>query len=94
LNRPAISEKQRSGHSSDHRPRPLTVVSQPLSAPAVSGQVKGRYAFITSGLSQNLVDSETMLGSLSREGYELVSEPAGSDFVVINTCGFIREFAC
>ncbi|HCP12507.1 MAG TPA: 30S ribosomal protein S12 methylthiotransferase RimO, partial [Planctomycetaceae bacterium] len=65
--------------------------SQPLSAPAVSGQVKGRYAFITLGCPKNLVDSETMLGSLSREGYELVSEPAGSDFVVINTCGFIES---
>ncbi|MCE2793700.1 MAG: 30S ribosomal protein S12 methylthiotransferase RimO [Planctomyces sp.] len=64
---------------------------QPLSAPAVSGHVKGRYAFITLGCPKNLVDSETMLGSLSREGYELVSEPEGSDFVVINTCGFIES---
>jgi ribosomal protein S12 methylthiotransferase len=39
---------------------------QPLSAPAVSGHVKGRYAFITLGCPKNLVDSETMLGQSRR----------------------------
>ena len=52
-------------------------------------QVRGRYAFISLGCPKNLVDSERMLGLLRDDGYQLVAEPEKSDFVVINTCGFI-----
>lgn len=52
---------------------------------------RGRYAFISLGCAKNLVDSERMLGLLQLEGYELVPEPEGADFVVINTCGFIDQ---
>lgn len=31
-----------------------------------------------------------MLGMLRLDGYELVSEPRGADFAVVNTCGFIE----
>lgn len=51
--------------------------------------IKGRYSFISLGCPKNLVDSERMLGLLRDDGYELVSEPAESDFVVVNTCAFI-----
>jgi ribosomal protein S12 methylthiotransferase len=51
--------------------------------------VKGRYSFISLGCPKNLVDSEQMLGLLQSDGYRLVSKPEDSDFVVINTCGFI-----
>ncbi|WP_081440196.1 30S ribosomal protein S12 methylthiotransferase RimO [Planctopirus limnophila] len=50
---------------------------------------KGTYAFVSLGCPKNLVDSERMLGTLSEEGYSLVPNPEGADFVVINTCGFI-----
>lgn len=50
---------------------------------------RGRYAFISLGCPKNTVDSEQMLGLLQRDGYHLVQEPTDSDFVVINTCGFI-----
>ncbi|MEQ1825178.1 MAG: 30S ribosomal protein S12 methylthiotransferase RimO [Pirellula sp.] len=50
---------------------------------------KGSYAFISLGCPKNLVDSEQMLGLLHRDGYSLVQDPEKSDFVVINTCGFI-----
>jgi ribosomal protein S12 methylthiotransferase len=50
---------------------------------------KGSYAFISLGCPKNLVDSEQMLGLLHRDGYNLVQDPEKSDFVVINTCGFI-----
>ncbi len=53
-------------------------------------QAKGTYAFISLGCPKNLVDSERMLGLLQLDGYELVGEPAGADFVVVNTCGFIE----
>ncbi|WP_083233795.1 30S ribosomal protein S12 methylthiotransferase RimO [Planctopirus hydrillae] len=50
---------------------------------------KGTYAFVSLGCPKNLVDSERMLGTLSEEGYSLVPNAEGADFVVINTCGFI-----
>ncbi len=49
----------------------------------------GTYAFVSLGCPKNLVDSERMLGLLKRRGYQLVADPAGADFVIINTCGFI-----
>ncbi len=52
---------------------------------------KGRYAFVSLGCAKNLVDSERMLGLLQLDGYELVADPDGADFVVVNTCGFIDE---
>ena len=54
-----------------------------------SGNAKGSYAFISLGCPKNLVDSEQMLGLLHKDGYNLVQNPENSDFVVINTCGFI-----
>lgn len=52
---------------------------------------KGTYAFVSLGCAKNLVDSEKMLGTLALDGYTLVSEPEGSDFVIVNTCGFISQ---
>ena len=52
---------------------------------------KGQYAFVSLGCPKNLVDSERMLGLLQLDGYDLVQEPEGSDFVVVNTCGFIER---
>ncbi len=52
---------------------------------------KGTYAFVSLGCPKNLVDSEKMLGTLSLDGYSLVSEADGADFVIINTCGFIEQ---
>jgi ribosomal protein S12 methylthiotransferase len=53
--------------------------------------VKGTYAFVSLGCPKNLIDSEKMLGHLAIDGYALVSEPAGADFVIVNTCGFIES---
>jgi ribosomal protein S12 methylthiotransferase len=52
---------------------------------------RGSYAFITLGCPKNLVDSENMLGVLALDGYSLVSDPDGADFVIVNTCGFIES---
>jgi ribosomal protein S12 methylthiotransferase len=52
---------------------------------------KGSYAFVTLGCPKNLVDSEKMLGTLALDGYTLVGEPDGADFVIVNTCGFIES---
>ena len=52
---------------------------------------KGTYAFVSLGCPKNLVDSEKMLGNLALDGYSAVSDPQGSDFVIVNTCGFIES---
>jgi len=57
----------------------------------VRGESKGNYAFVSLGCPKNLVDSEKMLGTLALDGYTLVPEPEGSDFVIVNTCGFIES---
>ena len=51
----------------------------------------GKFCLVTLGCPKNLVDSERMAGLLGLDGYEMVREPAGSDFVVINTCAFIGD---
>lgn len=58
---------------------------------AATTDAKGTYAFVSLGCPKNLVDSERMLGLLQLDGYKLVSEPDGADFVVVNTCGFIER---
>ncbi len=59
-------------------------------SPCAAGN-KGTYAFVSLGCPKNLVDSERMLGLLQLDGYKLVHEPRGADFVVVNTCGFIER---
>ena len=48
-----------------------------------------KVGFISLGCPKNLVDSEVMMGRLKAEGYELTSDAAEADTVVVNTCGFI-----
>ena len=43
------------------------------------------------GCAKNLVDSEVMLGYLHEAGYELTTDPAEADVIVVNTCGFIDQ---
>lgn len=57
----------------------------------LQSDAKGSYAFVSLGCPKNLVDSERMLGLLQLDGYQLVAEPEGADFVVVNTCGFIEQ---
>lgn len=52
---------------------------------------KGKYAFVSLGCPKNLVDSERMLGLLKLDGYDMVHDPLGADFVIVNTCGFIER---
>lgn len=71
---------------------PILSEPNPQFAPAPSeGFQKGNYAFVSLGCPKNLVDSEKMLGHLALDGYTLVSDPDGADFVVVNTCGFIES---
>jgi ribosomal protein S12 methylthiotransferase len=47
-------------------------------------------ALITYGCAKNLVDSEVMLGYLSKAGYEISPQPKEADIIILNTCGFIQ----
>ena len=47
--------------------------------------------FISLGCDKNLVDSEVMLGLLTRGGFELTNEAGEADIAVINTCSFIHD---
>lgn len=44
---------------------------------------------VSLGCARNLVDSEVMAGVLRRAQYEVVSEAAEADIVLVNTCSFI-----
>ncbi len=48
-----------------------------------------KIGFVSLGCSKNLVDTENMIGIMTREGYEVVSDPVDADIIVVNTCGFI-----
>jgi ribosomal protein S12 methylthiotransferase len=48
---------------------------------------------ISLGCPKNLVDTEIMLGGLTRAGWEVTGEPDAADLLLVNTCGFI-EPAC
>ncbi|MDD5949084.1 MAG: 30S ribosomal protein S12 methylthiotransferase RimO [Lachnospiraceae bacterium] len=47
--------------------------------------------FVSLGCDKNLVDSEVMLGLLSRAGYRIVDEESAADIMVVNTCCFIHD---
>lgn len=53
--------------------------------------MKKKVLFISLGCDKNLVDSEMMLGLLSKGGYAFTDEEADADIVVVNTCCFIGD---
>ena len=62
-----------------------------LGAKETAGEVK--YAFVqTFGCQQNEADSEKIAGMCVAMGYEICSEPALADLIMVNTCA-VREHA-
>ena len=47
--------------------------------------------FISLGCDKNLVDSEFMLGKLTKHQYEVTDDETEADVIVINTCCFIHD---
>ena len=43
------------------------------------------------GCSKNLVDSENMLGILTKKGYKITDYADKADYIIINTCSFIND---
>jgi ribosomal protein S12 methylthiotransferase len=56
-------------------------------------KTENRIYAVSLGCPKNLVDTEIMLGSLTRGGWEVTGEAAAADLLLVNTCGFI-EPAC
>jgi ribosomal protein S12 methylthiotransferase len=46
---------------------------------------------ISLGCPKNLVDSEVMLGLLSRDHYTITPDETQAEVIIVNTCSFIRE---
>ncbi|MCP2521137.1 30S ribosomal protein S12 methylthiotransferase RimO, partial [SCandidatus Aminicenantes bacterium Aminicenantia_JdfR_composite] len=46
---------------------------------------------ISLGCAKNLVDTEIMLGLLSKSGYKITNSYQNAEVIIINTCGFIKE---
>jgi len=48
-----------------------------------------KVGFVSLGCPKNLVDSEVMMGALTRAGYEITPSAEEADVIVVNTCSFI-----
>lgn len=70
---------EQSGESSGN----AATANAPTTAPKIG--------FVSLGCPKALVDSERIITELSRDGYQVASDYAGADLVVVNTCGFIES---
>jgi ribosomal protein S12 methylthiotransferase len=48
-----------------------------------------KVGMIALGCAKNLVDSEIMLGTLLKDGVEIINDATQADVVIVNTCSFI-----
>ena len=53
--------------------------------------MKETVCLVSLGCAKNLVDSEVILGLLSKEGYLLTTDPSRAEILIVNTCSFIEE---
>jgi ribosomal protein S12 methylthiotransferase len=53
--------------------------------------MKEKVCLFSLGCPKNLVDSEVILGLLSKEGYLLTTDPSEADILIVNTCSFIQD---
>ena len=54
-------------------------------------EFRGRVAVVTLGCAKNRVDSEVMLGSFVRSGFEVVNDAQEADVILVNTCSFLES---
>lgn len=50
-----------------------------------------KIGIVSLGCPKNLVDSETMLGLIHEENFEITNDPAEAEIIIVNTCGFIES---
>ena len=53
--------------------------------------MKETVCLVSLGCPKNLVDSEVILGLLSKEGYLLTTDPSRAEILIVNTCSFIQD---
>jgi len=53
--------------------------------------MKEAVCLVSLGCPKNLVDSEVILGLLSKDGYLLTTDPLKADVLIVNTCSFIED---
>ena len=51
---------------------------------------KYKVGMVSLGCDKNRVDSEIILGTMSKE-YEITNNPKEADIIIVNTCGFIEK---
>ncbi len=56
-----------------------------------TGSATPKIGFVSLGCPKALTDSELILTQLQAEGYRTSKDYAGSDLVIVNTCGFIDD---
>ena len=49
-----------------------------------------KISIVSLGCSKNLVDSELILGTLTKSGHEIAPEQ-DAEVIIVNTCGFIGD---
>jgi len=54
-------------------------------------KIKPVIGLINFGCPKNLVDSENMLGILSKNGYKINLDEEKADIIIVNTCAFIND---
>ena len=45
---------------------------------------------VSLGCPKNLVDTEALLGDLTRHGYEITPDEKNAEVIIVNTCGFLQ----
>ncbi|MBQ2580473.1 MAG: 30S ribosomal protein S12 methylthiotransferase RimO, partial [Ruminococcus sp.] len=50
-----------------------------------------RVGMVSLGCPKNQVDAEHMLYDLKQQGFEIITDAALADVVIVNTCGFIES---
>lgn len=58
---------------------------------ANAGESQKKVHIVSLGCPKNLVDSEIMLGSMMKSGYQVTEAPEEADTIIVNTCGFIED---
>ncbi|MBE0599256.1 MAG: 30S ribosomal protein S12 methylthiotransferase RimO [Desulfuromonadales bacterium] len=53
--------------------------------------MKRKVSLVSLGCPKNLVDAEVMLGHLPAERFEIITDEAQADIIIVNTCSFIKE---
>jgi len=53
--------------------------------------MKQKVSLVSLGCPKNLVDAEIMLGHLPHDRFEIITDEAQADIIIVNTCSFIKE---